>query len=157
MFCNVHLLSRPLLRSFTLIEALVSSVLLGVGVVGLMSVATLGQRNSFRSEQRTAAVCLAQEKMAEVEAAGPHLWSLGQPMKGTQTRDRVVYDWAIKIDRLSAGELFDVHVTVDWAGVTGTGSVGLETWLNDYPARFTGVSEREKPNQSAAPGNQKQR
>jgi Tfp pilus assembly protein PilV len=148
---------RPLVRSFTLVEALVSSVLLGVGVVGLMSVATLGQRNSYRSELRTVAVCLAQEKMAEVEAAGPHLWSLGQPMKGTETREGVVYDWTIKIDRLAVGELFDTRVTVEWAGAAGCGSVDLETWLNDYRARLAGVSKREKQNQSGNSGNSRRR
>jgi Tfp pilus assembly protein PilV len=153
----MFLFSKSGVRSFTLVEALVSAVLLGVGVVGLMSAATVGQRNSYRSEQRTVAVCLAQEKMAEVEAAGPHLWSLGQPMKGTESRDGVAYDWALKIDRLSAGELFDVRVTVDWAGAAGTGSVGLETWLNDYPARFVNASERKKPNQSETSGNPRQR
>ena len=62
-----------------LIEALVASVLLGVGVVGLMSAGTLAVRNQRQFEYRTAAMCLAQEKLAEVEVVGPNIWTLGNP------------------------------------------------------------------------------
>jgi prepilin-type N-terminal cleavage/methylation domain-containing protein len=121
-------------RGFTLIEALVSTVLLGVGVVGLMSAATLGLRNSQRAGQRSMAMYLAMEKLAEVEVMGPHIWMLGHPMEGSEPRGSAEYLWTIAIDQLAVGELFDVRVKVQWSSAAGDGSVELETWLNDYEA-----------------------
>jgi type II secretory pathway pseudopilin PulG len=118
----------------TLIEVLVASVLLGVGVVGLVSVASLAMRNQQRTEQRASALYLAQEKLAEVELIGPHVWMLGHPMRGAQERDGVTYDWTIQIDQLAVGELFSAAVEARWAGPGGGGAVELETWLNDYAA-----------------------
>jgi Tfp pilus assembly protein PilV len=138
-----------LCRALTLIEALVSSVLLGVGVAGLMSAATVGLRNEQKMEQRTFALYLAKAKLAQVETVGPHIWSQSEPMKGTETQKGIVYDWTISIDQLSAGELFDVRVTTDWAGPTGQGTIELETWLNDYEAKA--VNKAVSENQANPP------
>ena len=78
-------------RGMTLIEVLAATVLLGVGVVGLISVATLAMRNQQRTEQRASALCLAQEKLADVELVGPHVWMLGYPTQGSQEQGRVVH------------------------------------------------------------------
>jgi type II secretory pathway pseudopilin PulG len=123
----------------TLVEVLVATVLLGVGVVGLLAVGTLAMRNQQRTEQRAAALCLAQERLAEIESVGAHTWSLGLPTRGVRELGGVPYEWTVQIDRLSAGELFSVLVDVNWPG-PGGGRVRLETWLNDYRAvrRATG-------------------
>jgi len=141
----------------TLIEALVSSVILGVGVAGLISAATLGMRNEKKSEQRTAAIYLAREKMAEVEMKGPHIWALGQPTSGVEERKNVTYDWTIQIDPFSAGELFDVAIKVDWFGSAGQGSVTLETWLNDYEAKVLALPGQENQPNTQAPTSGDQR
>ncbi|MCK4342710.1 MAG: hypothetical protein KAY37_13415 [Phycisphaerae bacterium] len=136
----------------TLIEVLVASVLLSVGVVGLVSVASLAMRNQQKTEQRAAALCLAQEKLAEVEVVGPHVWMLGHPTRGQQEQGRIVYDWTIKIDELSAGELFSVLVKVNWSGPNGGGEVALETWLNDYAAETLPPTERDEEQAPGLPG-----
>ncbi len=118
----------------TLIEVLVASVLLGAGVAGLISVATLAMRNQQHTELRATALCLAQEKLAEVERVGPHVWMLGHPTQGTRPIGGVVYTWTIRLEQLAVGELFGVQVEVGWSGPTKGGSVELETWLNDYEA-----------------------
>src|SRR5262245_47803944 len=74
-------------RGMTLIEVLTASVLLGVGVAGLMSTATLAMRNQQKVEQRSVALCLAQEKMSEIDMIGPHVWLLGRPMSGSEERN----------------------------------------------------------------------
>jgi len=122
-------------RAMTFIEALVASLILGVGVVGLISAATLALRNQQRCEYRTAAMYVASELMAQVEMMGPHIWTLGQPTHGTETRGNVPYEWKIEIKEGLAGELFSVLVTVDWSTAGGNGSVELATWLNDYRAK----------------------
>ncbi len=118
----------------TLLEVLVSTVLLGVGVAGLVSVATLAMRNQQRVDQRSAALCLAQEKLAEVEIIGPHIWSLGHAMQGAEPRGDITYQWSLEIDEMTAGELFSVIVGVAWDSTGGGGAVRIETWLNDYEA-----------------------
>ena len=125
---------HPISRGMTLIEVLVATVLLGVGVVGLISVATLSLRNQQRTEHRAAALCLAQEKLAEVELVGPHVWLVGRPMRGQQQQGPIAYDWTLRIDELSAGELYSVLAEVRWAGASSSGTASLETWLNDYRA-----------------------
>lgn len=125
----------------TLIEVLVASVLLGVGVVGLLSTATLALRNQQRTEQRATALYLAQERLAEVELVGPSVWTLGHPAKGTQSQGGVDYEWTVRIDPLAVGELFSVLVDVRWATPGGGGNVSLETWLNDYEAVASEPSE----------------
>ena len=117
----------------TLVEVLVASVLLGVGVTGLISAASLAMRNQQRVDYRVAALYLAQEKLASVERVGAHIWMLGHPTQGTEEHDGVVYDWTIQIEQLGVGELFSVSVEVGWSG-PGGGVVEFETWLNDYAA-----------------------
>ena len=131
----------------TLIEVLVASVLLGVGVAGLISAATLGLRNQQRSAQRVAALYVAQERLAQVELVGPHIWMLGHPTNGTTVRGRVAYDWTIRIEQQLAGELFAVHVEVRWFAPGGEGAVEIETWLNDYEAQA--LPTVEQPGQTS--------
>jgi general secretion pathway protein I len=134
-------------HGMTLIEVLVSTVLLGVGVAGLLSVASLSLRNQQRVDQRTAALLLAQEKLAEIDMRGAAVWTQSEPMQGRQQQGQVLYTWQIEIDDLTAGELHSVLVTVNWSAPTSDGSVQLETWLNDYAA----VEAEEEPLEQPTP------
>lgn len=131
-------------NGMALVEVLVASVILGVGVSGLMFAASLSLRNQGRSEQRLAATYFAQEKLAEVETVGPRVWSLGRPTQGTESRGDTGYEWKLQIDPQSIGELFRVKVTVGWQSAGGTGSVELETLLNDYEAAVADTLGEEK-------------
>lgn len=125
-------------RGMTLIEVLVASVLLGVGVSGLMLTAALGMRNQQRTEQRGAALYLANEKLAEIETIGSRMWSLTNPTSGAETRGGVEYIWSTEISPLTEGELSEVRVEVSWQGRgTAGGAVELETLLNDYGSQVT--------------------
>ncbi len=141
-------------RGMTLVEVLVASVLLGVGVAGLIFSATLGMRNQQRSEQRMAALYLAQEKLAAIEVVGPRFWSLAEPSRGTETRGNVAFEWSVQIEAMTEGELFDVKAEVSWLGPGGGGEVELETLLNDYEAAAmtaAGQDERESPVEANRP------
>jgi len=125
---------RVVRRGMTLVEVLVATVLLGVGVSGLMLSATLGLRNQLRCEQRTAATFLAYGKLSEIEAVGPHMWSLSRPTSGTEAQDDVTYTWSVQIVEQGVGELYDVQVEVSWTDARSGGSVTVQTLLNDYEA-----------------------
>jgi len=135
----------------TLVEVLVATVLMGIGVVGLISAATQGMRRFDREEQRAVALGLIQEKLAEIEMIGPQVWMLARPESGTEQRGNAAYTWTTQIDEQQAGALFSVNITVSWAGPAGNGSVEIETWLNDYKARSaSSAGERESGNPSEA-------
>lgn len=126
--------ASPTRRAMTLVEVLVASVVLGVGVTGLISAAALSLRNQQRTEHRAAALYIAQEKLAAVDLIGAHAWAMGQETQGQETYGGVNYEWAIQIDQLSVGQLFSVNAKVKWLSGTGSRTVELETWLNDYKA-----------------------
>lgn len=125
---------RATARAMTLVEVLVATVILGIGVVGLMSAATLGMRNQQRGEYRAVALGLAQAKLAEVERIGPHVWMLARPTSGAESVGDGAYAWTLRIEQKAVGELFAVGVDVTWEQAAG-GMVTLETWLNDYEAQ----------------------
>jgi prepilin-type N-terminal cleavage/methylation domain-containing protein len=137
-------------RGFTLIEALVATVILGVGVVGLLSASVMGMRNSQRSEYAVTAMNVAREKMAEIQVKGPGVWTLGEKCNGREVRGGVVCEWTISIEDMTPGELYDVLVTVDWETATTSGKVKLETWLNDYKvAAMDRMTEKKNPLEKA--------
>lgn len=117
----------------TLVEVLVATVILGMGVAGLMSAASLGMRNQHRSEMRAGAQFLAQQKLSEVDLIGAHVWLLARPTSGEEELAGRTYRWSLAIQQQQVGQLFVVRVQVEWPD-PGGGSVELETWLNDYEA-----------------------
>ncbi len=121
----------------TLVEVLVASVLLGVGVAGLVSSATLAMRNQQRSEHRAMAVCLAQEVLSQVDVAGAHTWVETRPMEGTESRDDIALRWTLAIEQTSVAELHSVRVSIEWLAPGDSGRIELETLLNDYEAVST--------------------
>jgi hypothetical protein len=115
-------------------------------VVGLLSAAVMGMRNSQRSEYTVTAMNVAREKMAEVQVKGPGVWTLGEKCNGQEVRDEVVCEWMIAIEDLKPGELYDVMVTVNWETASTSGKVELETWLNDYKvAAMERMTEQRNP------------
>ena len=126
--------ARRCCRGMTLVEVLAATVLLGVGVAGLMLSATLGVRNQQRTGHRTAALYLAQAKLAEIEATGPRIWSLSGQTQGSESIGEMSYEWSAMIELMGEGELYDVQVQVSWSGAGDSGSTELETYLNDYRA-----------------------
>ena len=128
----------------TLVEVLVASVLLGVGVSGLMLAAGLGLRNQQRTEQRAAALFLAHEKLAEIEVAGARMWSLTTPTNGSESRGGVDYTWSAKIESRTEGQLSGVRIEVSWQSrgtICGkvTDTLRMAKDLNDYRSEMTAL------------------
>ena len=141
----------------TLIEVLVATILLGVGVTGLMSAATMAIRHQHRSVERTTAAWLANERLSEVARIGPYAWSVSRrPMEGTEPAGAVSYAWTLDIEPASdglIGELYIVNVEVTWksAGGRGGGTVAMETWLNDYEAVALTPKDQRERSESQSP------
>lgn len=143
-------------RAMTLVECLVASVILGVGVAGLLSAAALSLRNQQATEHRATAVWLAQEKLAEVELAGPYA-SQSRPTQGTQSQQGVTFTWTLTIEPESVGELYSVLAKVEWTGPGSSGQVELETLLNDYESETpSGQKTRQNTDQQNQQNQQNQ-
>jgi prepilin-type N-terminal cleavage/methylation domain-containing protein len=139
-------------RGLTLLEVVVATVLLGLGVTGLMSATTLAVRNQRSADQRTAALYLAQEKLAEIETVGPHIWLLSRETEGTVEQPDTMFRWTVTIEPQTTGELFAVQVAVEFSTASRSGSVALETWLNDYAAAaMLNPAEDEPPTGTQTP------
>ncbi len=137
----------------TLVEVLVATVILGLGVTGLLSAATLAMRNQQRSEQRLQALFVAQERLAEVEMVGAHVYQLGKPSEGSTPVGEEEYQWTVQIEQQVVGELFTVQVDVSWTG-RSAGSVRLATLLNDYEAKAAMPQNQQEKTTPAAVGAQ---
>lgn len=146
-----HHAARAQRRALTLLEVLVASVLLGVGVTGLIAVATLAMRNQQSTELRTAALYVAQQQCAEIERVGAEVWSLAYPLKGEEQRGPVLFAWEVAIDDLAVGALYDVTITVQWSSAASHGQVSLETWLNDFAANAETTESTSPPGGPGAP------
>lgn len=138
----------PSRSGFTLVEVLVAAVLLGIGVTGLIYAATSSMRSGRRAHLNAAARDVACEQMAAVQTMGPAIYTLAGEMKGSEDRGDTSFSWDIAITRLSAGELHDVVVTVEYQNGRDRGETTLETWLSDYPAAAAeeaAAAERANP------------
>ncbi|MBI4580637.1 MAG: prepilin-type N-terminal cleavage/methylation domain-containing protein [Planctomycetes bacterium] len=134
-------------RGMTLVEVLVAAVLLGVGVAGLLSAASLSMRNQQRSEQRSVGLALAQEKMAEVELLGADNWLVGRPGEGVEDRSGVTYTWTTQIEQQQTlGPLYHVVVDVSWSTPSGGDGVQIQTLLNSYG----GTADQARQEQQAS-------
>ncbi len=139
-------------RGMTLVEVLTAAVILGAGVAGLLSAASMSLRNQRGSECRAGAMCLAQEKMSEVEVAGPRDWTTRRATQGIVDRPGMKYSWTVATEALSVGTLYSVLVTVEWSAPGSSGQVQLETWLNDYKA--AAIEAVKQQGTSGSPGGQ---
>ena len=137
----------------TLVEVLVSAVLLGVGVAGLMSAASLSMRNQQRSDQRSVGLGLAQEKLAEIEMLGADNWIVARPSEGVEDRGGMAYSWTTRIAQQEEfGRLYSVAVEVNWTTTSGSDSVEIDTLLNGYGTAIDqGQQKTNDADQSKAP------
>jgi len=114
----------------TLVESLVAAVILGVGVAGMMSAAGMSLRNQQRFEQRSVAMALAQQKLAEIELAGADTWTVAGSSRGTEDRGGVNFIWTTELDQQNLPTLYKVTVKVSWSGPMVSDGVELQTLLN---------------------------
>jgi Tfp pilus assembly protein PilV len=135
----------------TLVEVLTATVILGVGITGLLSAATMSMRNQHRSESRMQALYLAQGKLGEIDLIGAHIYQVSRPMTGTSQAGDRSYSWSVRIEQQPVGELFAVQVSVSGEGPDGATSQ-LSTWLNDYDAKSL-IPSQQKDKSSPSEAN----
>lgn len=95
---------------FTLVEVLVALVVMVSALTILAQGFTSGGAASVTSQNRTKAVWLAEEKMADLEAGILPL-NLGQSSSYTDLPD---WRWDVKSDSSTTTDLYQMTVTITW-------------------------------------------
>jgi len=116
-------------KGFTLLEMLITIVLLAVGIVSLLQMMSIGMFASANSENATIAFYLAQEKMEEIKDAS----SYSNVDSFAATRAALTGDFA-DFDRevTVAGSPKQVNVIVYWAVKGQDQNVDLVSLFTDY-------------------------
>lgn len=116
-------------KGFTLLEMLVTVVLLTTGLVAILRMMSMGMFADVNVENATVAHYLAQEKMEEIKDAG----SYSDVDSFSSARAALAGDFA-DFDRevTVAGDPKQVNVIVYWAVKGQDQSVDLVTLLADY-------------------------
>jgi Tfp pilus assembly protein PilV len=112
---------------FPLVEVLVAVVVLGVGVLGLVSSAGMSSRMIGRGKSETHAAQMASHKLdsLRVRAYGTTPRCTGLTSGGPETANRITSSWTV----LSSGNERTITVTVSYRKARGIMTETLTTFL----------------------------
>ena len=111
-------------RGFTLLEVIVSLVVLTAGLVTIMEAFTVGLKASAAAERRTVATMLLQDKMEEIKKESQLAVGSDQGDFGDNFAD---YKWQADLSETSIAGLLHVAVTVSWSEGRRTNELALVT------------------------------
>jgi len=111
---------------YILLEVLLSLVLVGVGLTGVMLALRAGLAASERSRHVTAATMLAQQKLAEFRSAPPQ--RIGT-LNGDFGQEGPDYAWRAQISPMEEHDFYAVTVEVVWTRSGREQSVALNSLL----------------------------
>lgn len=100
-------------RGFTLVEVVVATVVLAVGLVGALTAFSMAARVSAVSSDDTLLVFLAQEKLSEIQLLGPG------GLAGAQTRgdfgpEHPEYQWRMLVGKPDERNVVRVDMTISY-------------------------------------------
>ena len=127
-------------RGFTLLEVIVSLVLLATGLVMVMEAFTVGLRTSAAADRRSVAALLLQDKMEELKKE-PLLTSGSD--EGDFGEDFEEYMWRVDISETDVPGLVHVAVTVSWMEPRGEDDLSIATLARGGQAVEDKLQERE--------------
>ncbi len=125
-----HPQARPQARGFTLIEALVTLMLVSVGLLGLAQLQVRALTASANSKAQTTAVGLAQQKIEELRGIRYDLLASSADQPAAQPGDNAAYSrrWSVTPAATSALAYKAVSITTSWQSAEGeTRSLTLGT------------------------------
>ena len=97
---------------FTLIEMVVATVLLVLGVVGALACISSATRSTSISSEYTTAALLAQQKIAEVEATPDQIQ--GGEQSGDFGEEHPTFSWRQNIESSNIASLMRVTLIIEW-------------------------------------------
>ena len=114
-------------RGFSLVELMVTLVLIGIGVMAVAALFPLATKNVNDGRLLTTALGRAQDKIEELQQAG-YSSSLMNPGTYTDSLSSYVRTWAVQ-DSLPTVGSKRVNVSVSWPARQGRESVNLATYV----------------------------
>lgn len=114
-------------RAFTLVEAVVATVILGVALTVLLGLTSRAVGSQTRGEHLATAAMLADNRLNLVLALGPEEYPSEFDMRGNC--ESPFEDYAFEMDISPRGQTdpYDVAVTVSWKSAGRTQSITIET------------------------------
>jgi general secretion pathway protein I len=97
---------------FTLIEMVVATVLLALGVVGALACISSATRSTSISSEYTTAALLAQQRIAELEAAPDQVQ--GGEQNGDFGEQYPTFTYRQQVETGTVGSLMRVNLTIEW-------------------------------------------
>ena len=127
---------------FTLLELVIATAILAIGLVALTQVFSRGPRSTGSSERVVTATLIARLKLAELDEMteltnGAESGDVDEPYKG--------YTWDTEIEDVPEGEnLKRIRVRIGWTEAGSSRDVSLETVLFKPPAEEETEEEEEE-------------
>lgn len=119
---------RPNRRAgFTLIEMVVATVLLALGVVGTLACISSATRSTSISSEYTTAALLAQQKISELEAAPDQIQ--GGEQTGDFGEEHPTYTWRQQVETGMVASLMRVTLVIEWRSGSRARQAQFATYL----------------------------
>lgn len=118
-------------RGFALLDALVGSLILGVGLGVTLSIASRSISNQVQGQHQLTASWLLDELLGTVVMDGPVDFPQLNPTSGRFDPPFDEYEFNVDIDDLGLGKPLRVTATVRWAYGRGMRHVEAQTWVAD--------------------------
>ena len=118
-------------RAFSVVEALISAVVLTVAVVMIASIVTRSLISSARRIDYQTALDLARKQIAVIEHVGVNNLLGSNLLNGEVESRSINYNWQVKINQSTLDALYEVEVRVDWKRASQVKHIILETRLYD--------------------------
>ena len=115
---------------FTLIEAIVASLILCASIMALGAISTRSLVGTRLNRQYEKAASLAQRQLQTIYYIGIDDFLEGQETEGDFQTSQPVYHWEFSAERVGIGNLYQAKVSVSWIERKHQYSVDLETRLN---------------------------
>jgi prepilin-type N-terminal cleavage/methylation domain-containing protein len=143
-------------RGFTLLEVLLTLVVLGISIVGISQGFAVGLRSSAIARDTTTATAFARAKLAEVDAG---VLPVSQDAQGTfESLGAPDVTWTLNSRTTQYPGLYEVVLKVQWSDRGATRDLSVVRWMLDRQAgaiaalQAGSASAPVKPKTSGTPG-----
>jgi prepilin-type N-terminal cleavage/methylation domain-containing protein len=128
--------TKPKTRAFTFIEVIIALAVLSISLLGLIRLQLININLTESAEITSQATLLAQQKIAEVSAAG---FANKLSDRGTVKKNALSFNWQTQVTDIHLPKLNDTQITglkkisvdINWQQGLGKKHLQMETYIAD--------------------------